>query len=371
MKIITKCIIDMETLEVVHEESYEYKGPVAKCGSGGGGGAAGDVDYPDHMKNFHKQILDHNNVDVMTSSLVDIMDAAVGSSPFAALTAFNPDTDITAYETAVSGFDTIIAGIDEEVDWDSFFTQVETSVGTLAPVTSIPDLDIDDYVDDDVDAFSDQLDDEVTSKVLPRFEGGMRNIGAVLSSAFVIGESLIEGFRTRDVAKHGSALRIDLGVKNDELNAMIAKENARIAMENNRAAIEIKRLHLDGASQILRFALARYSWEESYARMVVEARRIKIVAKKEETDTNRLIDEADARWDLGVFQYGANMLASISGGTMIPREPERNVTASTLGGAMSGAAAGAMVGAQTGAVTGPQGAVIGAVLGAAIGYLSA
>lgn len=38
MKVITECVIDMSTGATLHEESYEYEGPVAQCGGGGGGG---------------------------------------------------------------------------------------------------------------------------------------------------------------------------------------------------------------------------------------------------------------------------------------------------------------------------------------------
>lgn len=37
MKVVTKCVIDMNTMETVSEESYEYDGPVAECKGGDGG----------------------------------------------------------------------------------------------------------------------------------------------------------------------------------------------------------------------------------------------------------------------------------------------------------------------------------------------
>ena len=38
MKIYTKLVIDMATDEILEQESFEYNGPIAKCGSSGGGG---------------------------------------------------------------------------------------------------------------------------------------------------------------------------------------------------------------------------------------------------------------------------------------------------------------------------------------------
>ena len=40
MKIYTKLVIDMTTDEILEQESFEYNGPVAQCGSSGGGGGS-------------------------------------------------------------------------------------------------------------------------------------------------------------------------------------------------------------------------------------------------------------------------------------------------------------------------------------------
>lgn len=41
MKVYTHLVIDMNTDEILHEESYNYEGPVAQCFGGGGGGGGG------------------------------------------------------------------------------------------------------------------------------------------------------------------------------------------------------------------------------------------------------------------------------------------------------------------------------------------
>lgn len=41
MKVYTRLVIDMNTDEILHEESYNYEGPVAQCFGGGGGGGGG------------------------------------------------------------------------------------------------------------------------------------------------------------------------------------------------------------------------------------------------------------------------------------------------------------------------------------------
>lgn len=297
-------------------------------GGSSGGGSSGKVDFPDYMKTWHGQALDHGGLDTVLSSVTDVMNAAFGNSPFTGENAYDPDADITVYEAAIADFDVIIAGIDEPVDWAVLYDQAVTSIDGVseAEITA------------DVAAFAAEQDDQLITVVLPRFESGMRDIGAVVSSAFAIGKSNIEGFRDRDVARHSSKIRL----------AVIADRG---------------RLYLEGTSQMMRFLQAKYSWEESYMRTVIDAKRIKIVAKKEETDSNLKIDEADALWDFGVFRYGGNLLSSISGSAVSEDEKTRSsVLPSAIGGTLSGAVAGAMI---TGG--NPMGAVVGGVLGAAAG----
>ena len=398
-----------------------------KMKGGGGGGSAGIVGYPAYLEDWHCDLAKHCGASRIAISMTDVMNAALGNDPYTGEIAYNPDADITAYEAAVTAFAALLAGINEPIDWAVLFTQAETSIGSPTPVAAMPDVgvigdivvaDIADTVDvdgiseaeivADVDAFADQLDDEITTKVLPRFEAGMLNINAVASSAYAIGKSTIEGFRNREVAKHASTLRLAAEYKNadmelenvklhldvrranvtktleveranldkdidlEKMSTEIKKINASIAIDNAKAIIAFHSMYIEGSSQMLNFLLSKYAWEESYMKVVIEGKRIKIVAKKEEADMNLDIDESAATWDLNVFQHGANLLASIGGGVHMPNERKKNAIGSALGGALSGAAAGAMYGATKGAVVGSGwGAVIGAVLGAAVGYLSA
>ena len=287
---------------------------------GGGGGGAGVVDFPVYMKDFHGEILNNTGGDHMTSSLVDAMNAAIGNSPYLGVNAYAPDADIADYMAEVDKFVAL-------VDLLSAGTPLDTLVSDVLDHTRI---------DDSVTEFSLDLDDRLTAEVLPRFEGGMRDINAVVSSAFAIGRGIIEAAQTRQVAKYSADLHM------------------KALMDD---AIKLIGLKLEYA--------------KNAAHYLVEANRIKVVMKKEQTETDAEFDEADAAWDLGVFQHGANVLAGIQGGVLPSDKKKTNKMASALGGAMTGAAAGAIVGAEYGGTGGgPYGAVIGAVLGAAIGLMS-
>jgi hypothetical protein len=289
-------------------------------GSSGGGSSSGKADYPDYMKTFHNDILDQTGTDTVTSSVMDAMNAALGNSPYTTLDAYDPTADTTAYMAVLTAFKAILAGVSDTADWATIYAQAKTTVDNVVDLAA------------DIAAFADQLDDEITTKVLPRFRRGMQDINAVVSSAFPIGEAVIEGFRDREVAKYSSALRL---------------KNADFIIA--------------GTGQMLQLMIQRIGWEESYARTYVEASRIKIVAHKEQVDQDAKLDVDDALWDLELFKYGSNVLASIAG-AVNQGTKGASTTQSMIGGAMAGAAGGAMIG-------GAPGAIIGGVLGAASGLL--
>ena len=314
MKVITKCVIDIDTLEVIYEESYRYRGEIALCKGSGGGGGSGAVSHSAYLETIHSSWLDHTAVDTITDSITDVMNSALGSSPFVALTAYDPDADLTNLISSTNALQTLV-------------TLLSTGTTLDAIVANILS---DTYIDDVVTEYAADLDARLIAEILPRFEAGMRDINAVVSSAFVIGRANIEEGQDRQVAK----LSADL--------------------------------HLKAASDdALKLVALKLEYQKFASHMLAESYRMKIVAKKEETDINREIDKEDAIWDLEVFQYGGNLLAAIGGGTATTSSHKPSKAASAIGGAMMGAAAGAMIGAEIGSVGGPWGAAAGAVLGAA------
>lgn len=282
----------------------------------GGGSSSGKVDYPDYMKAAHEDWLTQSGTDSIEASITECMNDALGASPWAAQLAYDPDVDLAANQASIVTFSAILAGIDEVTDWNTLYANAVTQLGTGGA---------------DVTAYAALLDDEINTRILPRFRRGMQDINAVVSSAFPIGEAVIEAFKNRDVAKY---------------------------------AADNRKVYLDAVGQMIQIMFQKTSWNESVMRTTIEANRIKIVAKKEENDVNMEIDKDDALWDLEVFQYGANLLAGIAGGTAGASKPSK--AASAIGGAMSMAGTGASIG---GAVGGPLGAGIGGAIGGAVGLI--
>ncbi len=285
-------------------------------GSSGGGGSSGAVSYPAYMQAVHGDWLNNNGVDSITQSITDTMNAAFGNSPWTAAAAYNPDADIVDLLASPNALQTLVTLLSSGTTLDNLIAGVLDETRILTSIA----------------AFTADLDARLVAEILPRFEAGMRDINAVTSSAFAIGRALIEENQDRQVAKYDADLRMK--VFSDDALRVIA-----LKLEYQKAA----------------------------AQMVAEAYRVKIVAKKEEMDVNIKIEESDALWDLEVFQYGANLLAGIGGGTNSPNTKRPSQSQSMIGGALSGAAAGAMVGATAGVPW--LGAGIGAVLGAASSLL--
>jgi len=302
-------------------------------GSSGGGGASGAVSHSAYLETIHHDWLNTSGIDKIEKSITEVMDSALGSSPWTGLAAYNPDADIAAYEASITAFAGILAGLSDTADWAAFYAQAALTLDGVGEAN----------ITADVAAFQAQLDDNITTRVLPRFRRGMQDINAVVSSAFPIGESIIESFQARDVAKYTATLRMNLGDKRTQ-------------------AIE----------QMMNLMSRRIGWEEDYTRMVIEANRIKIVAKKEQADKDAQIDEQDAKWDLEVFQHGGNLMAAIGGGTVIPNVSGKSPAASAIGGAMSGAAMGALAGMAMGPaapLSVPMMALAGGILGGGAGLL--
>lgn len=321
VKVITKSVISIKTLKVVEQESYEYEGPVAKCfgsggqSAGGGGGGSGAITYPAHINTAHQQWLNHTGADTVNTSLTDIMNTSFGNSPWVGYSAYNPDADLIGMIAAPDTLQTLV-------------TLLSTGTGLDTLISDILDHT---RVDDAATEYAADLDARLTGEILPRFQAGMRNINAVVSSAFVIGRALIE-------------------------------ENQDRLADKFNADIHLKSFGDDA----IRVVGMKLEYQKQVAQMLAEIYRVRIVAKKEELETNIRIDESDALWDFEIYQYAANLLAAPGGGTVVPqvKQPnaERSMIGGAIGGAMTGAASGAMIG-------GPPGAAIGGLLGAASAFI--
>jgi len=297
--------------------------------SGGGGSSSGKVNYPNHMKWTHAQWLNEGhtgglgedeNVILMTYNVVELMNAAIRAthvtvvnSPYNSLTAVDPDGaffnsgDALSDYTGQSAFKLLQLFLAETPE--SLYTTYATDAAATAMIA----------------AFSTDLATEYAARILPNINVGYTDLNATMSSAYTIGAAHVAAQQTREVAKFTA-----------DIKTRIALQRVQMKME----------------------------WRRLLSTLSLENTRLYLAAKHEETEDNADYATKDNLWDLEIYQYGCQVMSSISGASTV--RSGGNTKPSVLGGAMSGAAMGAMVGSAIPGV----GTAVGAGVGAAIGIAS-
>jgi hypothetical protein len=387
-------------------------------GSSGGGSSSGAVSYPEYMQTQHGSWLALVNACIGT--------AVTGSNPYSAAVAYDPDCALAATNYIISLFYDQVIAMAPETDWGTYYTTAAAkyTAATVAAISSwvylIPDeytvaSTITEYTFDSsilssaalaalVSAF--QADLEARRDLMKTaYKVGALNVNSVMNSAFVLADSLLTAEVARDVAKFSADLyfqneqkkieyeQIKSQGKNQHNSNVINFEQVKSTSHNafnsvgatlqtaaesayanynesvlKREAIRISCLESERefnakvADSIMAKDIAHLGLYQALAQLTTEANRIKIVAKGEENERNIKFDTLDATWDLEMYQYGANMLAAISGATSATVGKEPSTAASVLGGAASGAAAGT-------AIMPGWGTAIGAVAGGLAGLL--
>jgi hypothetical protein len=291
--------------------------------------ASGSVDFPTYMKEVHEDWL-RNTADAVTSSVTDLINAVLTTSPYDSKTAFDPATKITAMETAVGAFNTRVDALDPTTDWTGAVTSAETAVDGIVDSS---------YFEDFAEEVYNYMEDQLDDSILPTFRGGMRDVNAAISSAFVMGEAKIRAFAMRDANK---------------------------IIGDLKSKYELAKLDLvfKGADRIVQSTMAQVEYEKAVAHYTIEANRMGIAAEKDQTDGNLAIAVGRTKFDFDAFQYGANILASVSGGTAYTDGDTPSQTQSSLAGALAGAALGNQISGNW------QGAAVGGALGLGLSLLS-
>ena len=304
--------------------------------SKGGGGQSGKVDYPDYIETIHGQALDNAGVDTPTSSVTDLVNTAVGNSPFSGETAYDPTTPLGEMTTELADFSTIVDGLDAEVSWPSF---MNTAKG-FADGNFTYDDEVD--LNAELDAFSAQLREQLDMVTLPRFRGGMRDINAVMSSSFAIGESIIEASSQKEVNKFLADLRLKLNERKEQRNSTL----------------------VNSAAKMLEYELGKADVKKALTHYTAEINRLSIVANKEQIDTDLYIAVQDGKWDLDSIMYIGNMISAIAGAATVREGIDGPSTLRTaMGGALSGAGAGAMLTPGAPMIGGAIGGIGGLLMG--------
>ena len=285
----------------------------------GSGGSSGKVDYPEYIKTIHQELLDDFATDSLTTSLVEIFNTTIGgTSPYASyVTNLDPNLALT-FGSTDSLTDKIFVTLQNflSVDFDTKYANYQAG-STVAEL---------------IDAVSTTLDDEIDLNILPKFQANLRSMGAINSSAFVIGESLIWDSKVKALAKERLTIE-SLGIQNRELAIKIVNQYIEFKKTCSLASAEIAKYYYSLKGEI----------DNHYAEM----------------------GSKDATWDLELFTHIEKGIACINGSAV-----SQGVKGmSKIGAGLTGALAGAATGAMIGAAGGPIGWMGGAAIGLAAGLL--
>ncbi len=363
----------------------------------GGGGSTGVTSYPPYMTAFHGLILDNNGQDfgmLPQSALASYFNATEGFSPFYSYRDPTTGNDLdSGFMGGSKSLNSYAKVFDLLKLWQDYnfkqeyedFTTVTPDIATLADVSTIADIDptgtLDAMTPIDPDEFlvdlSMSLDDDIELNVLPKFLGEMRSIGAVMSSAFVVGQALIQDSKLKALAKERVNIE-QLALSSHDVNTKrrtvqggfkieVGKINTgneiEVAKINNLNKLQVLEANRLNRAQAMQLALAYGELKKTIALSTADTIKVYCSLTGDFNKHYADMKAADTKWDLEMLQYINNTLASISGaalsnGNTIPG----GGIGSAVGGMLSGAATGAMA---TGG--NPIGVGAGAVLGLAGG----
>jgi len=287
---------------------------------GGGGGGGGHkhttneqtVRYADYIENHHKTFLSRVSSEVTNtyhdSPYEDFSNIEIEEGFFG--TGFV----LANFPSLYDMFGKFMAGLDIcDLSNQIFEDTVNTSV-----------------VSDMVSAEADILQDHTDTKILNKFQTGMRDINSVLTSSYIIGKSIIADSQVKAIEKFSSEARFRM--------IPIAQDKWKTHLEWNKGVVR-------NYAEILKLYVS--------AKMDVEGHNMGLKAK-------------DSLWPFTVLEFQRAALGALQGASNVGGSGEvsgPSQAQKAIGGALSGASAGYQSG------FGWQGAVAGGVIGAAASYL--
>lgn len=285
----------------------------------GGGGSSSHADttnqsfirYADYVEVEHKEFL------TLSAHYGDVYHE---DSPYAEYTPLDFTTMFFGLGYSMSSFPSLFDMFGKfmaAIDVEAIYTELFGSVQNSDAVTAMSE------------AHAALLDDDIEQTVLPRFQEGMRDMNAVMTSSYVIGKSIIEQGRVKQLASYDAELRFRLlGVASDLL-----------------------RTHLE--------------WNKDVIKQYRDMMTLVVDANLQTHDKAYLYAAKDKLWPFTILAQERANLGALQGATSATTSAETegpSTGASVIGGALGGAAMGASVG-------GPVGAGIGGLLGGVAGLL--
>lgn len=258
---------------------------------------------------------------------IEIDSAAAGANPYISLELYDPAQDIENFETRRT---TLLAAIDAWAPLTDFDTMIDTAVAAVDDVI-VPSA----VVNAQVETFENKAS-MTLARAIGRLGSAMAEINATNSLAFALAYSILERGYALDVADFRA-----------RLNLQIARDRFTFVMQ----AVDL----------IKQLKMQEVQFDREALTASMDTGRLSMTMSKDYINDQIMKDSQSALWKLGLYQYGGNMMAALSGAAVVPKTP--SILSSSLSGFMTGGSAGASLGMAAG----PEGAAIGFLLGGLIG----
>ena len=273
------------------------------------------IRYAPYLEVAHSHLLNHGGADIPDMSFIDALNSALGASPYHLYDQVDPDR-------AFFGVDTEDPDIIYEIGmfpslWDMF--------GKFMGGLDVHDLWGQIYedviqgpeIENVIAAQSAIIQDNIDTNVMPKFLGGMRDIGAINSSAFAVGRALIETEHVRQVNKFSTQIR----------------------MHALNSSVDMWKSHLEWDKMVV--ATFNDLFKSYFAvKLDIDRANLEYPAKHE-------------MWNVNLFENARGILSAMSGaGSTAMGANEPSQLQKSVSGVLGGAAAGAMVGNVPGAIIG-------------------
>jgi hypothetical protein len=300
-----------------------------------GGGPSGRIGFAPYVEDVHSKMLGTGGGLYSGTTLSAIMKAMIDGaiSPYEGEIAYNPDGEITANQSRYNTYNAGVIGLNHQTDWQAV---IGTARAKLDETATYPKIDL---VSNDIAANAiansialatsiiagSAISDQVTAyenKVVPRFlrsvnrfASGLADIGAVNSSAFIIGMALLESEVNADVNKYNADL------SGQVFNA-VAVEGTKIVLQTAATQRQHRNVQLAEASALMMEALNRKISSGAHATAIQLAINQEKTKSKLQQNLRQLeLDVLDSQWDLEVMSKGGQILGAPGSGTYIPNKP--------------------------------------------------
>jgi hypothetical protein len=346
----------------------------------GGGGSSGNVTWPAYFTQWHEALLGSGTTMALDTNVAGEIIAASKNNPFSGKVAYDPETPTEEMKAKVDSYWNAIMAINPDTEWHDAAVTVRAAIGdhvfdeatiaaTIAAIKASINTEAAEKsaalvafggalpsdlaaIEAAENAFNAIVDANMDTMELPKFQRGMQDINAVISSSYVTGAALLASESIRKKAEFSANLRLQDYKIGREYTGEVYKLGSAMyvkAFEQTVDSIRLLRSNayrdetlavLQGVKDIVTRNAQVADFMRIGASLRIETERIVLTAYKEEIEAQIKIDESEAKWKLDVLSSAGNLLAS-GHGAVSQTNAKGNMMQSVLGGALSGASIGA------------------------------